>query len=89
MPTTGAGINQGFASIVWAERILFYLSSAQAPPDKPSIEQYKNEEHEEEEAQSFLDVDTLENDILSQDTDGKLENKFLDSLAEIFSHTMG
>ncbi len=89
MVNAGPRINQIFASLVWAERILFYLSPAQMPLDIPSDEESDNEDLDEEEERSFLGIDTLKNDVLNEGSDEMLKSKFLNCLGEIFSHTRG
>lgn len=82
-------INSAFARFIWAGRILSYLSPTHLPPDPSTNEESQDRAADDEEADSLLDVDTLENDILSRDPCEALKNKFLTCLGVLLSHTPG
>ena len=82
-------MNQIFARLVWAERILLYLNPAQIPIDVPSEENHDDDVLEDDVEQDLLDIDTLKKDVLNEGSDAMLRGKFLDWLGEIFSHTRG
>lgn len=57
MANAGRSMNQIFARLIWAERILFYLNPAQIPFDIPSEEEPDNDGLDDEEEPNFLDID--------------------------------